>query len=69
MRGLSASAYGQVTVTQNVTIALVETTTAPALAAKDESGVVIRGAAPVESNSFSVTNARGVSSKILSSKA
>jgi hypothetical protein len=58
--GLSASAYGQVTVTQNVTIALVETTSAPALAAKDESGVVIRGAAPVESNSFSVTNARGV---------
>ena len=58
--GLSASAYGQVSVSQNVTVALVETTTAPALAAKDESGVVIRGADPVESNSFSVTNARGV---------
>lgn len=58
--GMSAPTYGQVTVSQNVTFALVETYTAPALAAKDESGIAVRGADLVESNSFSVTNARGV---------
>lgn len=57
--GMASSAYSQITVSQNVTIALVESYTAPALPAKNQSGVAIAGAEPVDFNSFSVTS-RGI---------
>jgi hypothetical protein len=63
--GLSSAGYSQVTMTQNVTVALVETYTAPALPAKNESGVVIRGADPVSRNEFSVTSSRGVTTSTI----
>ncbi|MFM2170538.1 MAG: hypothetical protein RI957_767 [Verrucomicrobiota bacterium] len=57
--GFGATAYSQISVSQNVTIALVETTSEASLPAKDQAGALIPGAEPVEYNSYSVTNNNG----------
>lgn len=49
----------QITVSQNVVFALTETYSAAALPARNETGVPIRGADPVFSNTFSITNTSG----------
>lgn len=49
----------QITISQNVVFALTETYSAPALPDRNEFGVPIRGAEPVFSNTFSVTNTSG----------